>query len=88
MNVTLTLSPGESSWDTTFFRVKPGAKINVTANESVFNHTFTIDGLGVNQELPSGKKSSFSFTLPATGPVIFYCIPHKNAGMKGAFYFS
>ena len=88
LNVTLKMDAGESGFDPTFVKVKPGARVTVMIDPgSLGPHTFTIDG-GVNQAVPANKVTTVTFTLPTTGPVVFYCIPHRSAGMQGAFYFS
>jgi plastocyanin len=78
---------GESSFDPTFIKTKPGAHVTLSFDAAAIPHTFTIDGV-VNQSLTAGKPNTVTLTLPTSGPVIFYCAIHQNAGMKGAFYFS
>jgi plastocyanin len=87
-NVTLSLEAGEGAWGPTFIKTKPGAQVVVTVKGGADGHTFTIDSLGVNTDVPIDKDVVVSFTLPSTGPVIFYCVPHRVRGMQGAFYFS
>lgn len=87
-NVTLNLEAGEGAWGPTFIKAKPGAHVTLNIAGGADGHTFTIDSLQINQEVPAGKTTPFSFTLPSAGPVIFYCIPHLSRGMQGAFYFA
>jgi plastocyanin len=87
-NVNLAVDAGEGAWGPTYIKAKPGAHVTLIIDGGIGNHTFTIDSLNLNEEVPAGKKTTVSFTLPSTGPVIFYCIPHRSAGMQGAFYFS
>ena len=54
-------------------------------NEGDSTHTFTIDGLGVDQELKPGESADIDVTLPASGTVAYYCRFHKGQGMQGAF---
>jgi plastocyanin len=86
-DVTVTIQAGEGVFGPTYIRTKPGAHVTVTLASEFSEHTFTIDSLGVNEAIPAGGRT-VSFTLPGTGPVIFYCIPHRARGMQGAFYFS
>ncbi len=81
---------GELSFDPTFVKAKPGARVTVTFEGPTFRHNFYIDALGLRHEIPAEKDTTASFTLPSSGPVIFYCaVPnHRRGGMQGAFYFS
>jgi plastocyanin len=87
-NVTLSLEAGEGAWGPTFIKTKPGAQVTVTVKGGADSHSFTIDSLSVNKVVPTNEDVVVSFTLPSTGPVIFYCVPHLSRGMQGAFYFS
>ena len=54
------------------------------ANHDLFWHTFTIERLGVNLDVPVGGSRSVTFTA-ALGTYTFICrIPgHAAAGMRG-----
>jgi len=87
--VRVTMIAGDTSFDPTFVKVKPGARVTVLADAGgSFPHTFIIDGLGVQESIPGFSKKEFSFTLPISGPVRFYCSLHVRQGMQGSFYFS
>ncbi|MEX2587418.1 MAG: cupredoxin domain-containing protein [Actinomycetota bacterium] len=98
-SVSLDMSIEEFGFDPTFIKVSPSSNVTVElAGEEGADHTFTIDSLGVDKDLPSGPIDTFSlaaasaegttFQLPAEGPVLFYCRFHVDQGMKGAFYFT
>ncbi|HEV8206358.1 MAG TPA: cupredoxin domain-containing protein [Acidimicrobiia bacterium] len=75
----------------TFLKAKPGATVKVSLkNEGNTQHTFTIDGLGVDQTLNPDQKATVTVTLPASGATNFYCRFHgpqaTNQGMQGAFF--
>ena len=75
----------------TFLKVKPGTTVTVSLkNEGKTQHTFTIDGLGVDQTLNPDQKATVTVTLPASGATNFYCRFHgpqaTNQGMQGAFF--
>jgi plastocyanin len=75
----------------TFLKAKPGATVKVSLkNEGKTQHTFTIDGLGVDQTLNPDQKATVTVTLPASGATNFYCRFHgpqaTNQGMQGAFF--
>ena len=75
----------------TFLKAQPGTTVTVSLrNEGKTQHTFTIDGLGVDQTLNPDQKATVTVTLPASGATNFYCRFHgpqaTNQGMQGAFY--
>jgi plastocyanin len=75
----------------TFLKAKPGTTVKVSLkNEGNTQHTFTIDGLGVDQTLDPDQKATVTVTLPASGATNFYCRFHgpqaTNQGMQGAFF--
>ena len=75
----------------TFLKAKPGTTVTVSLkNEGTTQHTFTIDGLGVDQTLNPDQKATVTVTLPASGATNFYCRFHgptaTNQGMQGAFF--
>lgn len=73
----------------TFIKAAPGAQVKVELeNEGKAPHTFTIDALKVDQTVQPGEDATVTVTLPASGPVAFYCKFHKAQGMQGAFYFA
>ncbi len=62
----------------TFVTAAPGQKVTVKVkNEGDASHTFTIDGLGVDQEVRPGESADIDVTLPASGTVPFNCRFHK-----------
>jgi plastocyanin len=72
----------------TFIKAIPGTTVTLELeNEGDTTHTFTSDGLGVDQEVSAGEKAEVEVTLPAEGAVAFYCRFHKDRGMQGAFFF-
>lgn len=72
----------------TFIKAAPSQKVEVEVkNEGKVTHTFTIDSLSVDQEVPAGSTKTVTLTLPASGAVAFYCRFHKGQGMQGALYF-
>ena len=47
-------------------------------------HTFTVDELDVDEEIPPGESVEVEVTVPDSGGVDFYCRFHEGRGMKGA----
>jgi plastocyanin len=75
-------------FEPTFIKASPGATIHVKLeNESDDTHTFTIDALGIDQEVAAGKDATVDVKLPESGAVRFYCRFHGSMGMQGAFFF-
>ena len=88
-NVHVTFTLGETSFGPTFVKAKSGAHVTVSIDtDSPFNHNFIIDGVVRYDIAPAKSGQHFDFTLPANGPVRFYCTFHVARGMQGAFYFS
>jgi plastocyanin len=88
-NVRTTFTAGDISFDPTFIKIQPGAHVTLVLDATgSIGHTFFIDSIGFKQNVAGFQKTTVSFTLPASGPVRFYCSIHVSLGMQGAFYFS
>src|SRR5690606_31157637 len=73
----------------TFVDASGGQTITVTlTNEGELPHTFTVDELGIDEELSGGESKTVEVALPDSGQMVFYCRFHVNAGMQGAFVVS
>ena len=72
----------------TFIKAKAGEKITVEMqNEGNLPHTFTSDGLAVDQQVDPGTSAKLTFTVPSDGQVFqFHCTFHETAGMVGGVY--
>ncbi|MCA1824986.1 MAG: cupredoxin domain-containing protein [Mycobacteriales bacterium] len=88
MTASLSLEQDDFYFGPTFVRATAGQVVKVKLeNEGDKPHTFTIDALGVDQEVAPGKSAQVSVTVPAgSAPVVFYCRFHRGGGMQGAFY--
>jgi plastocyanin len=53
-------------------------------NEGDATHTFTVDELGVDEELQPGDSGEAEVTFPDSGALLFYCRFHQGGGMRGA----
>ena len=85
----VTLELDDYYFEPTFLKASPGATIHVELeNEGDDTHTFTIDSLGIDQEVAPGDSATVDVTLPQEGAVRFYCRFHGNMGMQGAFFFN
>ena len=73
-----------TAFEQTSLRATAGPVGVAVSNHDLFWHTFTIDSLHVNVDVPTGGLRRVSFTA-APGTYEFYCrVPgHRAAGMKG-----
>ena len=80
----LDISMHNVAYSTTSLKARSSQVTVYVTNEDLFWHTFTIDALGVDVQVPVGSHRRATFTGPA-GTYTFYCrIPgHTTAGMKG-----
>ena len=86
--VTLGIEADDYYFSPTFVKVSPGEKVTIEVeNEGSAPHTFTSDGLNVDQQVSPGKTKKFTVTVPSSGAVFqFHCNFHESMGMQGAFY--
>ena len=71
----------------TFTQAEAGSSVTISLfNEGSTQHTFTIDSLGVDEELAPEATVEVEVTLPESGAVRYYCRFHADQGMQGAFY--
>lgn len=78
---------GDFYFSPTFLKVAPGSKITLELeNEGSTEHNFTIEALGINEDLAKGAKKSVTVTMPSSGALNFFCEYHHNLGMQGAFF--
>lgn len=89
--VKLEITMGDFAFAPTFVKVVPGANLTITLKNpgGLADHTFTIDGLGVDRQLKPAEQVDQEVQLPTTSEAIrFYCRLHAEKGMQGAFYFT
>jgi plastocyanin len=78
----------DNYFEPTFIKGSPGGTVTVTLhNEGSRPHTFTVDSLGIDEEVSGDDEVEVEVTLPDSGATAFYCRFHKDSGMQGAFYF-
>jgi len=53
-------------------------------NEGENEHSFTSDGLGVDEEVEAEGTTTIEITFPDSGQVEFHCKYHADKGMRGA----
>jgi plastocyanin len=84
----LTMELDDKYFAPTFIKAKAGEKITLEMeNDGNLPHTFTSDGLAVDQQVDPGKSAKLTFTVPSNGQVFqFHCTFHETAGMVGGVY--
>ena len=84
---TLELELDDNYFKPTFIKAKPGSTVTVELKSEGSNeHTFTIDGSTIDQDMKPGSSASVHVTIPANGAIAFHCKFHGSAGMQGAFF--
>jgi plastocyanin len=64
----------------------PGQTLTIEVeNGGGGSHTFTIEDLGIDEELSPGDRVQLEVTLPDGGSVPFICRFHERSGMVGEF---
>jgi plastocyanin len=85
----LDLELDDSYFAPTFVKADPGSTVTVTlTNEGDAPHTFTIDDLGVDEQVQPGASATVEVELPEEGTLAYYCRFHVAGGMQGAFVVS
>lgn len=83
----LEIEANDFSFGPTYVKVTPGAKVTVAlTNTGKAEHTFTIDALGIDENLKPGQKATVQVNVPRDGMLQFHCKFHEAMGMQGAFY--
>jgi len=61
-----------------------GQKLTIELeNEGSVTHNFTIDSLGISEDVPAGSSKEVTVTFPDSGFTEFYCAFHRSQGMVG-----
>jgi len=72
-------------FEPTVLKGSPGQKVTLELdNEGSAEHSFTVDGQGIDKELQPGDEAKVTVTIPKSGAISFYCKFHKSEGMAGA----
>jgi plastocyanin len=84
---TLALEQDDFYFNPTFIKAPAGQSIAVTLkNEGKATHTFTIDSMSIDEQLPPDTTKVVTVMMPGAGAVNFYCRFHRSRGMQGALY--
>lgn len=87
-SATLDLEADDFYFKATFVKVAPGERVTIELeNEGSAAHTFTSDGLSIDQQIAPGKTKKVTLTVPSDGTAFqFHCDFHESMGMQGAFF--
>jgi plastocyanin len=86
------LGAGKPAFSPAIITGSPGQKLHVTVSQtndlsSQYEHNFSIDALGISEDIPKGPSHSVTVTvtLPDSGSLGFYCsyhvVPEHHAGL-------
>jgi len=68
----------------TFVRGDANQKLTLQIeNESDTIHSFTMESLGIDVDIPAKSKLNVEVTFPESGVALFICKYHANSGMRG-----
>jgi plastocyanin len=81
----VSMSLDNKAFDPTFIRAAPGASLTIEVeNPGMADHTFTIDGTGIDETFDPGDVGKIEVDVPDDGELVFYCRFHQRSGMIGA----
>ena len=65
------------------FNFKVGETITFEMSAETEYHTFTVDELGIDEDMDAGETITFSYTFDRAGEFEIICVPHQAFGMTG-----
>ena len=74
---------GEYEFDPAKFTFKVGQEVTFALSAETEFHTFTVDELGISEEMDAGETKIVTFTFDKAGVYELICIPHESLGMIG-----
>lgn len=85
-DVELELELDNFYFEPTFIKLPGGSTVKVELfNEGDVAHTFTIDGLDIDEELQPDARKEIEIDIGTETRYEFYCRFHGDQGMRGAF---
>ena len=63
------------------FEFNRGDVVNFKLESEAVFHTFTVEGLGIDEAVNTGEVVDFTFTFDEAGTYTIICIPHEALGM-------
>ena len=74
---------GTYSFDPTDLTFDVGETVTLALNSESEFHTFTVDGLGIDESVGGGETATLTFTFNEAGTFELICVPHEALGMVG-----
>lgn len=74
---------GEYKFVPNEFNFEVGETVTFEMSAETEYHTFTVDDLGIDEEMDAGETITFSYTFDQAGTFELICIPHQAFGMTG-----
>jgi plastocyanin len=75
----VTLEADDFYFEPAQLTAEPGQLLTVKVqNNGAAEHTFTVNGLGIDEEIPAGKEKDIEVTSTETGEFEFYCRYHHS----------
>jgi plastocyanin len=74
---------GTYSFDPTDLTFDVGETVTLALKSESEFHTFTVDGLGIDESVDGGETASLTFTFEEAGTFELICVPHEALGMVG-----
>jgi plastocyanin len=80
----LDLEADDFYFSPTFLQGAPGQRLKLTVeNEGASEHNLSLDGQGIDTDIPPDGKADVEVTFPASGALRFFCKYHAGQGMNG-----
>ena len=74
---------GSYAFSPSEFTFSVGETVTFTLTSETEFHTFTVDDLGIDQDVNAGETVELTFTFDTPGTFQLICIPHEVLGMVG-----
>jgi len=65
------------------FNFKVGETVTFEMSAETEYHTFTVDDLGIDEDMDAGETITFTYTFDRAGEFEIICVPHQAFGMTG-----
>jgi len=74
---------GPFSFDPSELNFSVGETVTLVLKSETQFHTFTVETLGIDADVPVGETVDFTYTFDKAGTYDLICIPHQALGMTG-----
>jgi len=74
---------GAYSFNPDELKFSVGETVTLTLSAESEFHTFTVDDLGIDEQVDGGSSTTLNFTFDKAGTYDLICVPHEALGMVG-----